>query len=342
MRIALIAPPWLPVPPPAYGGTELVIHNLACGLSAVGHDVVLFATGDSTCPVQREFVYPRAEGIRPGPLAELHHVLSAYEALHDVDVVHDHTIIGPVYAALRPDLAVVTTNHGPFDDALIAVYREASRRVPVLAISRAQAESAGELPIARVIHHGIDVSQMPFGSGADGPCVFLGRMGPDKGAHRAARIARAAGVPLLIAAKMREPGEHRYFEESVVPLLGDGIEYVGEVDQQHKLSFLADARALINPICWPEPFGLVMVEALACGTPVLAFPAGAAPEIVADGRTGFLCANEHEMVRRIHEVDRLDRQACRSEVEQRFSVERMVAEHLEVYAEVGGRDRLAA
>lgn len=342
MRIALIAPPWLPVPPPAYGGSELVIDGLAQGLAATGHEVLLFATGDSPCPVPRGFVYDHACGLPARADRELRHVIRAYEAVRGFDVVHDHTVAGPVYSAQVPGLTVVTTNHGLFDPTLRDVYRTIAGRVPIIAISHAHAATARDLPIGRVIHHGIDVDAMPFGAGAGGYFLFLGRMGRDKGAHRAARIARAAGVPLLIAAKMHEPAERDYFQRSLAPLLGSGIEYVGEVNQDEKLRLLADARALLNPIRWAEPFGLVMVEALACGTPVLTFPEGAAPEIIDHGHTGFMCADDGEMTERIEEVGRLDRIACRTAAQRQFSSERMVADHLAFYQEVSERERVAA
>ena len=243
MRIAIIAPPWVPVPPPAYGGTELVLDLLARGLRETGQDVVLFTTADSTCPVPREFIHEHTLGTTAGSVGELRHVLHAYEtAAFGFDIVHDHTLAGPIYSARFPDLRVVTTNHGPFDEDLRDIYRAMTPRVRLIAISYAQAASANGIPIARVIHHGIDVQAMPFGRGDGDYLLFLGRMSPEKGAHRAARIARAAGVPLRIAAKMREPAERAYFEEHVRPLLGDAVEYVGEVGADDKKHLLAGAR----------------------------------------------------------------------------------------------------
>jgi glycosyltransferase involved in cell wall biosynthesis len=334
MRIAIIAPPWIPVPPPAYGGTELMLDVLARGLQDRGHDVLLYATGDSTCAVPCGFVHEHAVGLAGGTAVELRHVIHGYSAAESYDIVHDHTLAGPFYSAQFPELPVVTTNHGKFDEELSDLYRAMTPRVPVISISHAQAESANGVRVERVIHHGIDVERMPFGRGDGGYLLFLGRMSSEKGAHRAARIAHAARAPLRIAAKMREPAECAYFEDRVVPLLGDVVEYVGEVDADEKARVLAGARALINPIAWDEPFGLVMIEALACGTPVLAFPRGAAPEIVDDGRTGFLCDDERMMAARVAEIDRLDRRACRTSAQTRFSAARMVAEHLELYEQV--------
>jgi glycosyltransferase involved in cell wall biosynthesis len=332
MRIAMIAPPWVPVPPPAYGGTEAVVDQLCRGLTRAGHEVVLFATGDSTCPVPTRWVYERAQDDAIGNAAtELRHLLHAYEHVRDFDVVHDHTLVGPVQAATHGDLAVVTTNHGPFNDELEAIYRHTAGRVGIIAISARQAATARDIAIAKVIHHGIDPRHFPTGTGRGDHVLFLGRMAPSKGVHLAARAAREAGVPLVIAAKMREGPEHEYFDAMVRPQLGRGVEYIGEVGFDEKLALLGDARALLNPIQWEEPFGMVMIESLACATPVIACPLGAAPEIIDHGSTGYLCRAGDELVVGLQSIDELDRRACRASVEHHFCTDRMVAEHLEVY-----------
>ncbi len=336
MRIAIIAPPWVAVPPRAYGGTENVIDTLARGLQAAGHDVLLYATGDSTCPVPTDWVLPTAAGTDQATSAiELRHVVNAYEAVLDwgADVVHDHTLVGPVYAA-RFGLPVVTTNHGPFASDLGDLYRAIGRDTPVIAISHHQASTARGVQLAGVIHHGVDVSQYPLGAGDGGYALFLGRMNPDKGVHQAIRIARAARVPLKIAAKMAEPEEHRYYDEQVRPLLGGDVEYVGEVGFEEKVELLGGASCLLNPIAWPEPFGMVMIEALACGTPVLATRCGSVPEIVDDGLTGFVRDVESDLANELLRVDDLDRDACRAVVKERFSRERMVEDHVALYREV--------
>ena len=332
MRVAQIAPPWAPVPPHLYGGIELVVDLLSRGLQAAGHDVVLWTVGESTSPVPRRFVLDGAEGARIGmAVPELRHVIHAYESLSDFDVIHDHTVFGPLYAARFPERVVVTTNHGPFGTELDDLYRTIAETVPVICISHDQRALAPDIPVAGVIHHGVDPVMFPVGAGAGGFCLFLGRMSPDKGAHRAIIACRKAGVPILLAAKMREPREVEYFEAEVAPLLGDGAEYLGEVPHARKLELLGAAMALVNPIRWHEPFGLVMVEALACGTPVIAFREGAAPEIVSDGRTGFLCDDEIGMADAIGRIGEISRAACRAEAEGYFSSTRMVAEHVALY-----------
>jgi glycosyltransferase involved in cell wall biosynthesis len=346
MRIGLVAPPWTPVPPPLYGGIELVVDELARGFQAAGHEVTLFTTGDSTCPVPRRWVLAAAEGTRIGmAVPELRHVLGAYAALDHCDLIHDHTVAGPLLAAIRAGAApggagptaapVVTTVHGPFNEELVDLYQALGDRVPIICISDAQHRAAPHIPVARVIHHGIDASLFPVGDGkgdGDGPyCLFLGRMAPDKGAHRAIAVARKAGLRLLMAAKMREPWEVRYFTERVEPLLGPDAVYLGEVPHEQKLELLGGATALLFPIRWNEPFGLVMLEAMACGTPVLAFPEGAAPEVVEQGRTGFLCEDESAMVAALGEIDQIDRADCRAAVEGYFATKRMVADHLDLF-----------
>lgn len=332
MRIAIVAPPWLPVPPPAYGGTENVLDALARGLLGAGHDVVLCTTGDSTCPVERTSIFPTAIGVGNGnSLDEIRHVIHAYEQIQDADVVHDHTLVGPLHAASYPSLPVVTTNHGPFNAELVDLYRTLATRLPVVAISHHQAATAAPIPVAAVIHHGVEVDDFPVSTAGGGYALFLGRMHPGKAPHIAARVARAAGQELRIAAKMHEPAERAYFEEMVRPLLGDDVTYVGEVGGADKLELLAGADCLLNPIAWPEPFGMVMVEALACGTPVVTTPFGAAPEIVEDGVVGFVRSDHAGLVEALGRVGEIDRAACRRRVERHFSVEKMVDAHLAVY-----------
>jgi glycosyltransferase involved in cell wall biosynthesis len=332
LHIGMIAPPWVAVPPPEYGGTELVVDHLSRGLALAGHQITLFTTGDSTCPVPRRWVHPRAVGTTGGLLDELGHVEAAYDVLGDCDVIHDHTLLGPLWAIanhVRP--RVVTTAHGPFTPELIELYRTIGQHVAVIAISHHQARTAPTVPVTQVIHHGIDVERIPVGAGDGGYVAFLGRMHPDKGVHRAIDVARSAGRRLLIAAKMWEPAERAYFAEVVEPMLGPDVEYVGQVGGRDKWDLLGGAEALINPIRWPEPFGLVMIESLAAGTPVLTFAEGAAPEIVDHGRTGFICEDDVDMAERLATVRTLDRRSCRRAAETRFSTRRMIGDHLDLY-----------
>jgi glycosyltransferase involved in cell wall biosynthesis len=350
MRVAVIAPPWLPVPPPAYGGTELVLDGLCRALAAAGHDVLLFASGDSTCPVERAWAFAVAPGTdHIHPESELLHVLAAYEKVVEwgADVVHDHTLVGPLYASTHhPTLPVVTTNHGPFKGELELVYARVAGTVPIIAISEHHASTAGAIPVETVIHHGIDLDGYSVGRGTGGYALFLGRMNPDKGIDTAIKVARHAGVPLRIAAKMREPEEFEYYRAVVEPLLGDEVDNVGEVGGDDKLALLGEAVCLLNPITWAEPFGMVMIEALATGTPVVATPHGAAPEIVDDGVTGFLRRDVESLSAALAASATLDRAACRRAAEARFSMARMAADHLAFYErivdEARRRDRSGA
>jgi glycosyltransferase involved in cell wall biosynthesis len=335
MRIGLIAPPWVPVPPQRYGGIEAVIDRLARGLMAAGHEVLLAAPGNSTCPVpQVSGAEPAEEGapVCSDVNTELRHVLLSYAAMSEVDVIHDHTAVGPLLHRCD-STPVVTTLHGPLDPKLAPIYR-AFQDVTVIAISKDQASTALGVPVTRVIHHGIDVADVPEGHGDGGYASFLGRMSPEKGPREAVLIARAAGVPLRMAAKLREPAEHEYFENAVKPLLSSEIEYLGELGTDDKLKLVGDSFALLNPIQWPEPFGLVMIEALATGTPVVATPRGAAPEIVDHGVTGYLRKDRQALAKALLDAAQLDRDACRAAACQRFDSEVMVRNHIELYTDV--------
>jgi glycosyltransferase involved in cell wall biosynthesis len=339
MRVGLIAPPWIPVPPPAYGGTEAVVDNLARGLTERGHDVRLFTVGDSTCPVQRLHLYPRGVAPMGDAVYEAAHTLAAYDALADADLIHDHTMLGLLLgAARRGGQPVVTTVHGPFTPETRRILAETARHAAVVAISRAHARSAEQVPITAVIHHGIDLAVHGPGPG-DGYVLFVGRMCADKGVHHAVRVAHAGSRRLIIVTKMREPAEHAYFDREVRPLLRDTDDLLIEPPFDEQLRLLRHAEALVNPICWPEPFGLAMAEALACGTPVLAFPNGAAPEIIDHGRTGYLCADENQMVAALDRIHAIDRDACRYAAERRFSLQRMAADYERLYRTVLADDR---
>jgi glycosyltransferase involved in cell wall biosynthesis len=340
VRIGLIAPPWIPVPPPSYGGTEVVVDNLARGLAARGHDVRLFTVGESTCPVERASFFDRAVQPTGTTVAEAAHVLAGYEALADCDLIHDHTVVGPLtWARTRHGPPIVTTNHGEFNAMTRLIYKVIGERVAVVAISHSQRSGAPEVRTAAVIHHGVDMDVYGYGPGGD-YFLFIGRMNPDKGVADAIRLARRAGRRIIVVSKMWEDVERQYFEHEVRPLLGPDVELLPETTLEHKVELLQHAAALLNTIKWPEPFGLVMAEALACGTPVVGFPRGAAPEIVDHGTTGYLDPDEDALLRA--PIESIDRQACRAAARQRFSIERMAREHELLYERVvAGRLRVA-
>lgn len=339
----MIAPPWVPVPPAAYGGTETVLDALARGLHNAGHDLLLFTTADSTCPVPKAAVLDQAIGVGVGGSAtEMRHVIHAYQAAVDAraDIVHDHTLIGPVYADRFAGVQVVTTNHGPFQSELGDYYRAIAGRIPIIAISHHQASTAIGTPLAGVIHHGVDLERYSPGHGDGGYAVFLGRMCPEKGVDTAIRVARRAQIRLRIAAKMSEAAEQLYFDQHVRPVLGGDVEYMGEIGGTDKTTLLGGATCLLNPIAWPEPFGMVMVEALACGTPVVATPMGAVPEIVDHGHTGFVCSGETALAAAVKSAAGLDRHQCRAAAATRFSAERMINDHVALYQTLTGDNSL--
>ena len=344
LRIGILAPPWVSVPPRGYGGTESFLDRLARGFDVAGHEVRLWTTGESTCPVPRGWTYESDQIEVIGSTAvELRHALEGYEwlAAEGCDVVHDHTLAGPLIA---PDaMPVITTNHGPFGEApLTAIYRRAQHRAAIIAISRDQAEAAHDLGIevAHIIHHGIDVDEVPCGDGAGderGPyLLFLGRMCAAKGLLEAIAVANEVGARLVIAAKMNEQLEIDYFRTHVEPLCHGNVEFIGEVGGARKQALLGGATALLNPIQWPEPFGLVMIEALATGTPVITTRRGAAPEIVEHGRTGAVCDTHDELVDAVRRVGLIDRSDCRTAARHRFGTELMVERHLWAYRRLLG------
>jgi glycosyltransferase involved in cell wall biosynthesis len=226
---------------------------------------------------------------------------------------------------------VVTTIHGKVTAGNRRRLADAARHASIVAISHAHARSFGPIPVAAVIHHGIDLDIHKPGPGTGGYLLFIGRMSPDKGAHRAVRVARRSGWPLVISARILEPAEHAYFDQQVRPLLGPDDDMLGEQPLALRVDLMGHAAALVNPITWPEPFGLVMAEALATATPVLAFAHGAAPEIIDHGRTGYLCRGEDEMTAAVARVHQISRRQCRAAAERRFSLARMATDYDRLY-----------
>ncbi len=334
MRVALIAPPWNPIPPSKYGGSESMVDGLARALKRAGEDVHLFALVGSTCDVPTTIIPYGSQPWAFSPVChELGYVVTAYSQLEGFDVVHDNTTFGPLYAQGVKDVPVVTTNHGPFEGDLNTLYNTAAPWCPVVAISHSQARTA-QVPY-EMVHHGVDADYFTYGEGGGDDngeyYLFLGRMSATKGPHLAAQAARDAGKRLVIAAKMQEEAEFDFFKKNVEPLLGDGVEFIGEVGGSDKRRLLQDAVALVNPITWPEPFGLVMTEALACGTPVITTNRGAAPEIVEHGVTGIVCDSDDDIASAFDKVRDLDRKAARRSVEDYFNIDRMAADYVKVY-----------
>ncbi|HLZ31660.1 MAG TPA: glycosyltransferase family 4 protein [Chloroflexota bacterium] len=360
MRIAQVAPPFETVPPSRYGGTERVVATLTEELVRRGHDVTLFAAGDSVTsarlvPTVESALWhqkPRPADFNPYWAMTLGEV---WRRIDEFDIVHSHLdYFGyPMASAgIRP---VVTTLHGRLDlPDLTALYRNFND-VPLVSISDAQRVPIPDANWAATIYHGIELGQYTFNPRMGGYLAFLGRISPEKGLDTAIRVARRAGVPLLIGARMPLPHMHDpnvqadwlYWENEVQPLLeGKQVELLGQLDGHDKNELLRGAAGLLFPIRWPEPFGLVMVEAMACGTPVLALREGSVPEIVDDGVTGFIRDTEDELVDAVKRIADLDRARCRADVERRFSPAAMTDAYEEVYERVvqahESRPRLAA
>ncbi len=333
LRIAMVAPPWLPLPPRGYGGIESMCADLTDGLIARGHEVHLFGSGKDGTDAEfvRTYREPPIERIgESGP--EIIHAARVGDALErlEVDIVHDHSLGGPLLARGRSTPTLVTV-HGPLDSELDYYYRLLGHTVRFAAISQAQRQTSPELPWAGTVYNAIRVDDYPFREEKDDYALFLGRMNPEKAAHLAIDVARKAGKRLLIAAKLNEPAEEAYFEEYVRPRLGDGVEWLGEAAGERKTELLSRAQSLLFPIQWEEPFGLVMIEAMACGTPVVALRRGSVPEIVTDGVTGWVRDDPDELVDALGAVGDLDPHACRDRVANDFDVPVMVSRYEAVY-----------
>jgi glycosyltransferase involved in cell wall biosynthesis len=302
--------------------------------------VTLFAPPGSDSPAT---VVPVLEDTHPDDIQkaqfEVDHVARAFAAIdaagergEPYDVIHDH--VGHVSLAMadRVSVPLVHTLHGPFTEDACRFYAEHGRKACIVAISQAQLDDApAAMGGGRVVHNPIDCSEWPFREDKEDFLLWIGRMSPDKGPHRAITAAREAGTPLVLAGPV-QPGQEEFFAEEVEPRLGDdGIEYIGEADADRKRDLYQRARAFLMPIRWPEPFGLVMVEALACGTPVIAFAEGSAPEVVQEGETGFIVADEHAMADAVERLAEIDPAACRKACEERFGVPAVVRGYEDVY-----------
>jgi glycosyltransferase involved in cell wall biosynthesis len=336
MKIAQIAPLAESVPPRLYGGTERVVSYLTEELVGLGHDVTLFASGDSQTAARLVACAPRALRLDPKVLDALPHHLLMIERVrsraHEFDVLHFH--IEHVHLPLFRPLArkCVTTLHGRLDlPDLPALYREFND-LPLVSISNAQRRPLPYANWVATVYHGLPDPVCPVKPAPRGEYLaFLGRVSPEKGIERAIEIARRARMRLRIAAKV-DRTEESYWRGRIAPLVSDPlIEFLGEVDETKKPGFLGNATALLFPIDWPEPFGLAMIEAMSCGTPVVAWPNGSVPEVVEHGVTGFLVDSVEAAVSAVHQVRRLDRAQVRRRCEERFSAARMARDYLAVY-----------
>jgi glycosyltransferase involved in cell wall biosynthesis len=337
----MLAPPWIPVPPPAYGGIEAVVDLLCRGLADRGHLVTLFAPPGSAAPPGVELVEVLEDayaGRINYSLVEADHASCCFDLIDTAsrqgspfDVVHDHSGYVALATADRIRAPLVHTLHGPIARESVGYYRRHGGKALLVALSRNQLASVpGSLPNGRVIPNPIDCSDWPCNADKDDYVVWLGRMYEGKGPHRAIAAAAQAGVRLVLAGPV-QPGQEEFFESQIAPQLGSGALYVGEVDASGKRRLLSGARGLLMPITWPEPFGMVMTEALACGTPVIAFDQASARDIVVHEETGFLVQQEEEMAVAIGRLGEIDPLACRRDVERRFDVESVAGLYEDAY-----------
>lgn len=338
MRIAQVAPLFESVPPHLYGGTELVVSYLTEELVRMGHDVTLFASGDSVTRAHLVPVCPRSLRLDDHCIDQLaYHVLmleKVYARSRDFDIIHFHCDYLHYPITRREHTPHVTTLHGRLDIPELAPMYHEYADMPVVSISDEQRRPQPLANWQATVYHGLPADTYRFNPDPGSYLAFLGRMSKEKRVDRAIAIAEKVGMPLKIAAKI-DPNDREYFESRVAPLLDHPlVEFVGEISSSEKSDFLGDARALLFPIDWPEPFGLVMVEAMACGTPVVAYGHGSVPEVLIDGETGFIVSDRQHAVQAVRRLGEIDRSRCRAHFEERFTADRMARDYLDVYERI--------
>ncbi|MCG8365678.1 MAG: glycosyltransferase family 4 protein [Pseudanabaenales cyanobacterium] len=336
MRIAQVAPLWERVPPPRYGGIELIVGLLTDELVRRGHEVTLFASGDSQTLAKLEATSPRALRLDPTiqnpAVYDMLHLSKVQEQAENFDVIHFHTWIPPFQLTEYIKTATVYTLHGNFTSEINQLYSR-YRNHNFVSISDAQRQSGPDLNYVGTVYNGIDVNAYPFYPEAQSPAylAFLGRMSPQKGPHHAIAIAKQVGLPLKMAGKV-DPVDKTFYEEEIAPLIdGEQIQFLGEVNHSKKLELLGNAIATLFPITWQEPFGLVMIESMCVGAPVIGMKLGSVAEVVDHGKTGFVCSDVAEMPAAIAEISKLNRQHCHDFVNRRFSVNQMVDDYEAAY-----------
>jgi glycosyltransferase involved in cell wall biosynthesis len=339
MRIAQIAPLWERVPPPAYGGIELVVGLLTDELVRRGHDVTLFASGDSVTLANLASVHPKAlrldSAIKEVAIYEWLHLSCLYERAHDFDLIHSHVGCLALPFASLVKTPTIHTLHGIFTPDNEKIYSHA-RNQPYVSISNTQRKPDLGLNCLATVYNGVDVDRFNFYPQAVAPpyLAFLGRISPEKGAHIAIEIAKRSGWHLKMAGKI-DVVDRAYFEQDIQPHIdGKQIEFLGEADHDQKSELMGNAVATLFPITWREPFGLVMIESMAVGTPVIAMNMGSAPEVIVDAKTGFLCDTVDDCIAAIDRISDLSRSACRNHVVKHFSVKQMVDGYEAVYRQV--------
>src|SRR5918998_3787612 len=342
LRIAQIAPVYESVPPKLYGGTEPIVAYLVEELARRGHQVTLFAAGDSTVDVPLWAGVPkslRLSGLdHLGAVFHLPMLSDVYDQAARFDIIHSHVDCLSFPLARIAQVPTVSTMHGRLDlKELLPIYRHYKDQ-PVISISHDQRRPLPEMNWVGTVYHGLPRNLLKFNSKPGNYLAFLGRLSPEKRPDLAIEIARRSGIPLKIAAKI-DRSDREYFDTVIRPLLSTpGVEFIGEINETQKQEFLGGALALLFPVDWPEPFGLVMLEALACGTPVIARPCGSVPEVLRHGITCFIGSSVEDLVAAVHQIGNISRQKCRDEFETRFTTEVMAANYERVYHLLAGAD----
>lgn len=333
MKIAQVAPVWERVPPVKYGGIELVVYLLTEELVRRGHDVTLFATGDSiTSASLSSYYHGPMRDMMGNVIPDLLHVTLAYERADEFDVIHNHAGYSGISLANFVKTPVLTTLHGIFTDINTSFFKTFKDSVHYNSISDEQRKPAPELNYIGTVYNAVDISSYPFSNKKEDYFIYISRVCQLKGTREVIEVAKKAGVKLVMAGKIDAGKDTVYYEEQVKPLIdGEQIKYLGEVTEKQKRELFRDARAFLFPLQWPEPFGLVMIEAMTCGTPVISLPYGSVPEVVKDGVSGFVVKSLDEMVEAIGKLDEIDAQKCHDYVQERFSVTKMTDDYLALY-----------
>ncbi|TFE67453.1 glycosyltransferase family 4 protein [Methylacidiphilum caldifontis] len=338
MKIAQVSPLYERVPPKLYGGTERVIHYLTEELVAQGHEVTLFASGDSL--TKGRLIAPIEESLRlqkqkKDPL--VYHVImleKLFRCIEDFDIIHYHIDFFHFPFSNRIKRKHLTTLHGRLDLPDLAILYKEFDQIPLVSISQSQRSFLPWVNWVGTVYHGIPEDLYSFYPAKGNYLAFVGRISPEKGVDRAIEIARQSGIDLKIAAKVDEV-DKEYFKEIILPLFKKApVEFIGEIGEEEKNRFLGEAYALLFPVNWPEPFGLVMIEAMACGTPVIGWRKGSVPEIVRDGKTGYIIDSIGDGIKKIKEIDRISRKECRDHVLNHFTARKMAQSYLSIYTKL--------
>ena len=340
MKIAQIVNPIESVPPKKYGGIERMVHALVEEQVKAGHEVTLFASGDSQTSAKLESVFPTS--LRAAKVKDVYgandyavlNILTAYQRQGEFDILHDHTGNWGLVAANTASTPVVSTMHGPFTTTNRRLYETIADRVNLVAISQGQMKPVPNLPIAGIVYNGLPMEDYPFGDEHKGYLLYVGRISQEKGVHHAIDVAQYLQIPLIIAAKLET--NHRpdveYFKQFVEPRLdGDKIKWIGEVNDEERNRLMSEAKCFLHPVSFREPFGLTLIEAMACGCPVVAFGRGSIRELIAQGKTGFVVEDAEEMVEAVASIDVIDRAECRRHSLENFNATRMAKGYEEIY-----------